>query len=217
MQRTKAVNIFLVDSHEIVRRGLRDLLASHREWHVCGEADNGRSAVSLILQTAPDIVILGLDLPELNGIEVASQVKQALPSAEILFYTYHDEEYLIAEALRTGARGYVLKTDTEDKLIEAIGAMANHLPFFTAKAAEMLLNDLIKGGGSHQKAPSLTQRERDVIQLLADGRSNREIASRLEISVKTVETHRSSIMRKLKLNSITELVRYAIRNKLIQP
>jgi DNA-binding NarL/FixJ family response regulator len=217
LQRTKTVNIFLADSHEIIRRGLRDLLASHREWHVCGEASNGRSAVSLILQTAPDIAILGLDLPELNGIEVASQVKEALPSTEILFYTYHDEEYLIAEALRTGARGYVLKTDNEDKLIEAIGAMANHLPFFTSKAAEMLLNDLIKAGVNHQKAPSLTQRERDVIQLLADGRSNRDIASRLEISIKTVETHRSSIMRKLKLNSITELVRYAIRNKLIQP
>jgi DNA-binding NarL/FixJ family response regulator len=217
LQRPKLINIFLVDGHEIVRRGLRDLLASHREWHVSGEADNGRNAVNLILQTTPDIVILALDLPELNGIEVALQVKQALPSTEILFYTHHDEEYLIAEALRTGARGYVLKSDHEDKLIEAIGAMANHLPFFSAKAAEMLLNDLIKTGSKRQKAPALTQRERDVIQLLADGKSNREIASRLEISVKTVETHRSSIMRKLKLNSITELVRYAIRNKLIQP
>jgi len=217
LQRPKLVNIFLVDGHDIVRRGLRDLLGPHREWHVCGEADNGRKAVSLILQTAPDLVILALDLPELNGIEVASQIKQALPSTELLFYTHHDEEYLIAEALRTGARGYVLKSDNEDKLIEAIGAMASHLPFFSAKAAQMLLNDLIKAGATRQKAPALTQRERDVIQLLADGRSNREIASRLEISIKTVETHRSSIMRKLKLNSITELVRYAIRNKLIQP
>ena len=217
MQRPKIVNIFLVDDHEIVRRGLRNLLAAHGEWHVCGEASNGRKAVSQILQTIPDIIILALDLPELNGIEVASQVKQALPSTEILFYTHHDEEYLIAEALRTGARGYILKSDSEDKLIEAVGAMANHLPFFTAKAAEMLLNDLIKTGTKRHKTPLLTQRERDVIQLLADGRSNRDIASRLEISVKTVETHRSSIMRKLKLNSITELVRYAIRNKLIQP
>jgi DNA-binding NarL/FixJ family response regulator len=217
LQRPNIVNILLVDSQDIVRRGLRDLLAPHRQWHVCGEADNGRKAVSLILQTTPDIVILALDLPEVNGIEVACQVKQELPSTEILFYTYHDEEYLIAEALRTGARGYILKSDSEDKLIEAIGAMANHLPFFTAKAAEMLLNDLIKTGAKRHKTPALTQRERDVIQLLADGKSNREIASRLEISVKTVETHRSSIMRKLKLNSITELVRYAIRNKLIQP
>jgi DNA-binding NarL/FixJ family response regulator len=217
LQRPNIVNILLVDSQDIVRRGLRDLLAPHRQWQVSGEADNGRKAVSLILQTRPDIVILAIDLPEVNGIEVASQVKQAQPSTEILFYTYHDEEYLIAEALRTGARGYILKSDSEDKLIEAIGAMANHLPFFTAKAAEMLLNDLIKTGAKRQKTPALTQRERDVIQLLADGKSNREIASRLEISVKTVETHRSSIMRKLKLNSITELVRYSIRNKLIQP
>jgi DNA-binding NarL/FixJ family response regulator len=217
LQRLRILNILLADEQDIVRRGLRDLFASHREWSICAEARNGQDAIRLALEMTPDIVILGIDLPGLGGIEAASRIRQERPSIEILFYTYHDEEYLIADALRTGARGYVLKSDGEDKLIEAVGALANHFPFFSTKAAELLLNDLIKSREKRHKTPELTHRERDVLQLLADGKSNREIASRLEISAKTVETHRSSIMRKLRLNSITELVRYAIRNKLIQP
>jgi len=195
---------------------LRSLLAPYAEFKVSGEASSGREAVDLTIRLEPDLVILGMDLAESNGIDVAHSIKRIRPITEILFYTSHDEEYLIAKALRAGARGYVLKSDSENRLLEAVRALARHLPFFTAKASQMLLRDL-KTGVKRQAEQALTARERDVVRLLADGKSNREIASSLGISIKTVETHRSAIMRKLGLQSITDLVRYAIRNKIIQP
>ena len=195
---------------------MRSLLAPYAEFKVSGEASSGREAVDLTIRLEPDLVILGMDLAESNGIDVAHSIKRIRPITEILFYTSHDEEYLIAKALRAGARGYVLKSDSENRLLEAVRALARHLPFFTAKASQMLLRDL-KTGVKRQAEQALTARERDVVRLLADGKSNREIASSLGISIKTVETHRSAIMRKLGLQSITDLVRYAIRNKIIQP
>jgi len=171
----------------------------------------------LTIQLKPDLVILGIDLAELNGIDVAHSIKRIRPVTEILFYTSHDEEYLIAQALRAGARGYVLKSDSENRLLEAVQALARHLPFFTSQASQLLLRDLLKTDVKRQAGQALTARERDVVRLLADGKSNREIAFSLGISIKTVETHRSAIMRKLSLQSITDLVRYAIRNKIIQP
>ena len=195
---------------------MRSLLAPYAEFKVSGEASSGREAVDLTIRLEPDLVILGMDLAESNGIDVAHSIKRIRPITEILFYTSHDEEYLIAQALRAGARGYVLKSDSENRLLEAVRALARHLPFFTAKASQMLLRDL-KTGVKRQAEQALTARERDVVRLLADGKSNRQIASSLGISIKTVETHRSAIMRKLGLQSITDLVRYAIRNKIIQP
>ena len=173
--------------------------------------------MDLTIQLKPDLVILGIDLAELNGIDVAHSIKRICPVTEILFYTSHDEEYLIAQALRAGARGYVLKSDSENRLLEAVQALARHLPFFTSQASQLLLRDLLKTDVKRQAGQALTARERDVVRLLADGKSNREIAFSLGISIKTVETHRSAIMRKLSLQSITDLVRYAIRNKIIQP
>jgi DNA-binding NarL/FixJ family response regulator len=196
---------------------LRSLLAPHPEFKVCGEASSGGEAVDLTIQLKPDLVILGIDLAELNGIDVAHSIKRIRPVTEILFYTSHDEEYLIAQALRAGARGYVLKSDSENRLLEAVQALARHLPFFTSQASQLLLRDLLKTDVKRQAGQALTARERDVVRLLADGKSNREIAFSLGISIKTVETHRSAIMRKLSLQSITDLVRYAIRNKIIQP
>jgi DNA-binding NarL/FixJ family response regulator len=208
----------LADEHDIVRRGLRALFASHTEWKICAETKNGRNAVTLASDLRPDIVITDIDLPELNGIEAARWIKRGRPETEILFYTSHNEEYLIAQAITAGARGYVLKSDSEEKLTEAVRALAGHLPFFSVEAAQLLLRDLVKSESTRRYTRQMfTRRERDVIQLLADGKSNREIASHFEISIKTVETHRSAIMRKLGINSITDLVRYAIRNKLIQP
>ena len=217
MQGAGPLDILLVDGHDIVRRGLRSLLAPHPEFKVSGEASSGREAIDLTLRLEPDLVILGIDLAESNGIDVAHSIKRIRPITEILFYTSHDEEYLIAQALRAGARGYVLKSDSETRLLEAVRALARHLPFFTAKASQMLLRDLVKPDVKRQADQALTARERDVVRLLVDGKSNREIASSLGISIKTVETHRSAIMRKLSLQSITDLVRYAIRNKIIQP
>jgi DNA-binding NarL/FixJ family response regulator len=184
---------------------------------VCGDAKNGTEAVKLALELKPDVVIIDQALPELNGVEATRRIKEALPETEILFLTTHGENHVIAEALRAGARSYVLKSDCEDKVIEGIEALAQHLPFFNTRASEMLLDHLLNRDAEADETRILTDREREIIQLLADGKSNKDVASSLKISIKTVESHRSAIMRKLDFKSITDLVRYAIRNKLIEP
>ena len=216
MPRAGRLNIVIADGQDVVRRGLRSLFSSYPDWHICGEAGTGRGAVSIAIETKPDIVILDVYLPDLSGIDTARWIRRVVPATEILFYTAHDEEYIIADALKTGARGYVLKSEKEDRLIDAIQALARHTPFFSTQPSQMLLNHLLKTGKKREK-PILTRREEDIVQLLSGGRSNREIASRLQISIKTVEAHRTAIMRKLGLKSFAELVRFAIRNKLIQP
>jgi DNA-binding NarL/FixJ family response regulator len=209
------VTILLVDAHAVMRRGLRSLLEPHTEWRICGEARNGRDAVDLTHRSKPDIVIF--DLADGDGIETVRKIRRANPATEILIYTVHDEEYRVAEALRAGVRGYVLKSDSEDNLIGAIDALANHLPFLGTHASEMLLRELLKTHKELEGPNPLTHREREIIQLLSDGQSNKKIASRLQISAKTVEAHRTAIMRKFGFKSITELVLYAIRSRLIQP
>jgi DNA-binding NarL/FixJ family response regulator len=211
------MRIFLADNQDVLRRGLRVLLTAHRGWSVCGEARNGPEALARILELKPDMVIVDPDLPELNGIQATRRIKDALPETEVLFFTTHQEDHAIAQALRAGARAYVLKTDSEDELIEAVETLGRHVPFFGARASEVLLNHFLHGAAESDEAQILTDRESEIVQLLSDGKSNKEVASGLSISVKTVETHRAAIMRKLGLNSITELVRYAIRNKLIEP
>jgi DNA-binding NarL/FixJ family response regulator len=208
--------VLLADGHDVLRRGLRSLLQSHAELSVCGDAKSGLSAVRMAHELKPDIVIMGLDTPELNGIDAIRQIKREHPEIEVLFYTAHQEEYFIAEALKAGARAHVLKSDSEATLIEAVSALAKHLPYFSTRAAETLLQHIRKTGPEMKAAEVLTEREREIVQLLADGKSNVAIASELHISVKTVEAHRSAVMRKLGFKSVTELVRYAIRNGLIQ-
>jgi len=212
------LRIFLADDHELLRRGLRTLIAEHRGWSVCGEAANGRNAVKLALVTKPDIVVLDIEMPELNGLEVARRIKLPLPQTEILMYTMYDSERIIRRALQSGVRGYVLKSEEPQKLVDAIDALSKHTPYFGGAVSAALLHDLLKSKKESDDEPSvLTPRELQIVRLLADGKSNRDIASHFRKSIKTVETHRASIMRKLGVNSITELVRYAIRNKLIQP
>ena len=211
------LKIFLADEQDVLRRGLRSLLTTHAGWSVCGETRSGVEAVGLVLELKPDVVIIGVEMAELNGIEVTRQIKRSRPQTEVLFYTVHKEEYLIAEALRAGARGHVLKSDSEETLIEAVRALAKHSPYFSTPAAETLLKHLPKTRAELDVMRVLTERERKIVQLLADGKSNRDIASQFQISPKTVEAHRSAIMRKLRFSSITDLVRYAIRNRLIQP
>jgi DNA-binding NarL/FixJ family response regulator len=162
-------------------------------------------------------VILEIDLLSLNGVEATRQIKRDRPSTEVLVYTTHNEERVIGEALRAGARGYVLKSDNEDKLVEAITALARHVPFFSPSAAETMLTHLIKFGPNATEMLPLTAREREIVCLLSDAKSNKQIASQLRISVKTVETHRAAVMRKLGFKSITDLVRYAIRNGFVEP
>jgi DNA-binding NarL/FixJ family response regulator len=209
------LKILLADGHDIVRRGLRSLLSSHPRWHICGEAKSGMDAVRLAAKLKPDLVILALEMAGLSGIEVTRQIVQSRPATQILIYTIHDEEYLLVEALRAGARGHVLKSDSEDTLIEAIKSLEKHSPYFSTRAAETLVHQLVKSEVALNNT-RVTGRERQIVQLLADGKSNKETATHLSISIKTVEAHRSAIMRKFGFKSIAELVRYAIRNRIIE-
>lgn len=214
------LRILLADDHDIVRRGLRELLEEQPGWEVCGEAGTGREAVEQALRLRPQVVVLDLMMPELNGLEAARQIRKALPATEVLVFTMHDSEELVHEILSTGARGYVLKSDAARHLVSAVEALSRHQPFFSSRVSATVLDGYLSGArGDARSAPSrtLTDREREVVQLLTEGRSNKEVASILHISVKTVETHRAAIMRKLGVGSIVELVHYAIRNKLIQP
>jgi DNA-binding NarL/FixJ family response regulator len=211
------VDILLADDHDVVRRGVRSLLEAHPGWQVCGEAANGREAVSLAARLKPDIAVLDLEMPELNGLEATRQIKRKLPGTEVLIYSIHETEQLIREVLGAGARGYVLKADAGRQLVDAVEALSRHQPFFTARASEALLKNFLKSPLAAGEVSLLTDREREVVQLLAEGKVNKEVASALGISVKTVETHRATVMRKLGMNSIVELVHYAIRNHLVRP
>jgi DNA-binding NarL/FixJ family response regulator len=186
---------------------------------VCGEAANGREAVDRARELKPDIAILDITMPELNGLEAARRVLRVAPRTQVLILTMHDSDELVQEVLATGARGYVLKSDAGRDLVAAVEALAEGRPFFTPRVADLVLSGYLRGSTStpRRELPGrrLTGREREVLQLLAEGRTNKEVAALLAISVKTVETHRANIMRKLNLHSISELVHYAIRNRLI--
>ncbi len=213
------VRILLADDHDVVRRGLRDQLSKHEGWEICGEASDGREAVKLALKLEPDVVVLDLSMPELNGLEATRQIKRELEHTEVLIFTMHETEQMIREVLAAGARGYVLKTDAGRQLTSAVEALSHHKPFFTARVSQSLLDAFLKSNSKFDEGSAfrtLTEREREIVQMLAEGKSNKEIASKLSISVKTVETHRATVMRKLDINSIVELVHYAIRNQLVE-
>ena len=207
--------IMIVDDHDAVRRGVRTLVESRANYCVVGEASNGREAMELAKESQPDIVILDYSIPELNGLDLSHQLKRASPRIEILIYTMHDREELIAEILHAGVRGFVLKSDTEKHLLAALDALSIHRPYFSGAVSETLLDKFLESN-PQPTASSLTHREREIVQLIAEGRINKEIAQLLNISVKTVETHRASAMHKLKLRTTADLVRYAIRNRIIQ-
>lgn len=215
------IRILIADDHEMVRRGLRRTIEEHGDWQVCAEATNGREAVQLAQKVAPNVAILDLGMPELNGLEAARKIKKDLPNAEILIFTMHESTELTHEVLETGARGYILKEDAGKHLVSAIEALAEHKPYFTWKVSKMMMDAYLRPGepATDRIGPfsELTTREREVVQLLAEGHSNKAVSARLGISVKTVETHRASIMRKLSINSIAQLVRYAVRNRIVQP
>jgi DNA-binding NarL/FixJ family response regulator len=211
----KTARLLLVDDHDVVRRGLRALLEERPGWQVVAEATNGRDAVELALKLKPDVVILDMSMPELNGLEATRRIRKELPKTEVLVFTMHESEELMREVLAAGARGYLLKSDAPAHVIAAVETLLRHRPFFTWKVSQALLDRFLTAADSSAAEP-LTSREREIVQLLAEGCSNKAIASRLEISVKTVETHRAAVMRKLGLHSIAELVRYAVRNHLIE-
>lgn len=211
--------ILLADDHELVRRGLRTLLGSQPGWVVCGEASDGRTAVEMSRKLLPDIVVMDLSMPELNGFEAIRQILANQPKVEVLALSMHDSQQMVNEALDAGAHGYVLKSDAGSDLVAAVEALRRQRYFFSARLGASASNlEKIDSRRSRRrpKAPgALTTREREILQLLAEGCTNKLVASRLGISVKTAETHRARIMRKLKMDSVTDVVRYAIRNGLI--
>lgn len=207
--------ILLADDHDIVRSGLRALLEEQPGWRVCAEAANGRDAVELALKERPDVAMIDVSMPELNGLEVARRICKALPETEVLMFTMHESEQLIAEVLAAGARGYLLKSDACSQVVAAVDSLLAHRPFFTGAVCEGLLAGFLEHR-DEPRARQLSSREREVLQLLAEGLSNKGIATRLGLSVKTVETHRAAVMRKLGMRSIAQLVRYAVRNSLVE-
>jgi DNA-binding NarL/FixJ family response regulator len=210
------LRIMIADDHDMIRQGLRHLLEQHEDWQICAEASTGRQAVELAERTRPHVVVLDLAMPELNGLEVTRQIKKMLPDSEILIFTVHETEELTRDVLSAGALGYLVKSDAARHIVSAVEALSEHKPYFTWRVSKIMLDAyLLRGEASTKMRPALTAREREIVQLLAEGRSNKAVSVVLGISVKTIETHRAAIMRKLGIGSIAELVRYAIRNKVI--
>jgi DNA-binding NarL/FixJ family response regulator len=213
--------ILVVDDHDIVRQGVCALVTAQAGWEVCGEARSGREALRLAEELRPDIIIMDLLMPDLNGLDAARQIKKHLPSAETVILTGHEDADLIQSVFDAGIRAYIFKSEARTHLVPAITSLLTHKPYLTARVSEVLFRRFEQhsaGGEKLSRADTaLTAREREIVQLLSEGRSNKEVASSLAISAKTVETHRASIMRKLNLDSLSDLVRYAIRNKIIEP
>jgi DNA-binding NarL/FixJ family response regulator len=203
--------ILIADDHEVVRAGLRALLSEQPNWQVVAEAADGQAAVAQTLQTAPHVAIVDYSLPLLNGVEVTRQIRQRSPDTEVIIFTMHDSNDLIRDLLRAGALGYVLKSEAHRLLLAAVEMVAKHKPFFTGMVSETLRQSFLTKGNDGP----LSARERSVLQLIAVGQANKRAASILNLSVKTVESHRAAIHRKLNISSTAGLVRYAIRNKMI--
>jgi DNA-binding NarL/FixJ family response regulator len=216
-----ALNILLADDHDLMRRGLKALLEARSGWSICGEARTGKEAVSMAEQFQPEVAVLDVSMPELNGLEAARQIKKVSPKTEILILSVHYSDHLIREILRAGIRGYMVKSDSDRDLINAVETLARHKPFFTSCATELILTHSRRvqtdSATSTDLVERLTPREREIVQLISEGKSSKEIATVLGISIKTAETHRANIMRKLHVHSVTDLVRYAVRNEIVQP
>jgi len=208
------VRILLADDHSVVRRGLKGLLESKKGWKVCAEAGDGRAAVAEAKRHRPDVAILDIGMPELNGVEAARQIRAVSPVTEVLVLSAHGSEKLAREIFDAGGRGYLVKEDADQDLLAAVDAVRQHKPYFTSKLADWVTRQMSEPTGKASRG-RLTPREREIVQLLAEGKSNKEAATMLGISVKTIETHRANIMLKLNVHSITELVHYAIRNEMI--
>jgi two-component system, NarL family, response regulator NreC len=213
------LRILLADDHKVVRHGTRALLSKIPEWEIIGEVDNGRDAVAQTEKLKPDIVILDIGMPQLNGLDATRQIKKISPQTEVLIFTAHEAEEIVHDVFDSGARSYIMKTDAADHLIEALKALSEHKPFFTSRISEIVFARYTNGTKNIESTPDksrITDREREIVQLLAEGKTSKEVAAVLGISVRTVETHRAAITKKLGLKSFSELIRYAIRNNIVE-
>jgi DNA-binding NarL/FixJ family response regulator len=216
-----SLRILIADDHDVMRQGIRSVIERESGWEVCGVARHGREAVATAIELKPDIVVIDMAMPELNGLDAAIQILQSLPRTEILMFTAHQTDDLVRSAFEEGVKSVIFKSEAHQFLVKAIQSLALHKPFFTNKVSEILFSRILNqtAGERNDSEPGqrLTAREREVAQLLAEGRSNKQVAHALGVSVRTAEAHRASILRKLNLDSLAALVRYAIRNKLIEP
>jgi DNA-binding NarL/FixJ family response regulator len=216
----RRVRILVADDHSILRRGVRALLETHPGWKVCGEAATGAEAVKQAKKLRPDVAVVDITMPDLSGFEATRQIRTAVPQTEVLVLTVHESEQALREVLNAGALGYVSKSDLDLNLLAAIESLLRHKPFFSSRVSEMMLERYLKRDVPPKPvgvAPViLTARQREVVRLLAEGKTNKEVALALGISVKTAETHRNNIMRKLQLRSFSHLVRYAVGHNLVE-
>ena len=215
-----SLRLLIADDHEIFRAGLRWLLEVQPGWQVVAEAADGREAVAKAAETLPDVALLDIGMPVLNGLEAALQIVQSRPRTKIVILTVHNSDAMIHKVVAAGARGYVLKTDAARDLVTAVNAVQGDNTFFTSRVAEVVLNNFMSDAtrtlAGESPASRLTVRQREIAQLLAEGRSTKEVATLLDVSIKTAETHRTNIMRRLSCHSAAELVRYALRNQIIE-
>jgi two-component system, NarL family, response regulator NreC len=215
----KKLRILIADDHGLVRRGIREVLHSRPGWRVVGEAANGHEAVAKAIELKPDVAVVDIGMPELDGIEAARQIREAVPETKILILTMNESDNLIRRALDAGANGYVLKSDLTDTLPKAMEAIIAGKRFLTPKVSEIVLDGFLNRTGQHHPVEGTgtrtTPRETEIIRLLAGGKTNKEIAAMLQITARTVETHRSKIMLKLGVHSLAELIHYALRHELI--
>lgn len=213
------MRILIADDHVVVRRGLRQLLTLQPGWEICAEARTGREAVALAKEHNPDVVVMDISMPDLDGLEAIRQIREFRPNAKIAVLTMHFSDQLLHDVVAAGARAYVMKSDATDNLVSALEALSNNFTYFNSRSSDGLLSGScieISDTASGNAVGRLSSRQREVVQLVAEGKTNRVVASTLSISEKTAETHRANIMRKLKLHSVTDLVRYALRNRIIE-
>lgn len=211
------VNILIVDDHIAIRRGVRAILEAREGFDVVAEAGTGAEAIELAVRHTPDVVVIDYSMPAMNGSQLTRRIREASPRTEVLVYTMHESDALVRDVLGAGARGYLLKSDADQHLIAAVDALAHHQPYFTGRVNEALLAHYLANPGEGSQLDTLTCRERDVVQLIAEGNSSKQVSTALAISLKTVESHRASAMHKLGLQTTAALVRYAVRNKLVEP
>jgi DNA-binding NarL/FixJ family response regulator len=217
----KKTRILLVDDHHVVRRGVAGVIEDARpEWEVCGEASTGREAVAAAASLKPDVVVMDISMPDMNGLEATREILKNNPGTEVLILSVHESDQIVHDVLAAGARGYILKQDAGTELIAALEAVRLHRVFFTARVSEVVLSGYLgrAAAGTLPDAPfsRLSPREIQIVQLVAESKSNKEVSNLLHLSVKTVESHRAHIMEKLGIHSVTELVRYAIRNNIVE-
>jgi DNA-binding NarL/FixJ family response regulator len=213
------LTILVAENHDVVRHGIRELLGARPDWQIVGEARTGRQALDLARRTHPDVAVVDLSLPELTGVEAIRQIRAETPETEVCVFSMHEDETFVGDSVAAGARAYVLKSESGACRLDAVEALSRHEPFFSPRVAGLVLRALVmardSGGGAY--ADPLTHREREVAQLLVEGLGSRAVANRLGITPKTVDTHRAAIMRKLGMSSMADLVRYAIRHRLVEP